>query len=87
MLLQALIERHIRAAMADQGLQQLSLYPEDRGCAAPTAARVLDIFTGLTRHHLIGDGNVIQTFQPHLSPLQRQVLGLLDIPVTVYTTS
>jgi len=88
MLIQALIERQIRRAMAAAGLRQLSLYPEDRGCAAPTAARVLEIFTGLSRHQLRDrDGRLIQTFQPQLNDLQRQVLDLLDIPQTVYTDS
>jgi transposase len=85
MLVQALIEREIRRAMAAAGVRQLSLYPEDRGCAAPTAARVLDIFTGLARHHLIDErGRLVQTFQPELSPLHRQVLDLLGIPETAY---
>ena len=86
MLIQALIERQIRTAMAKTGLAELSLYPEDRGCAAPTAARVLDIFTGVARHHLLRDGQPVQTFQPELTDLQRQVLDLLDIPETTYTS-
>jgi hypothetical protein len=35
MLIQALIERRICQAMTNHGLTQLSLYPEDRSCAAP----------------------------------------------------
>lgn len=86
MLVQALIERTIRAAMAARGLRQLSLYPEDRGCAAPTTARVLEIFTGLARHHLTNpDGQHLKTFQPTLTPLQTLVLDLLDIPASAYT--
>jgi len=87
MFVQALIERHIRSAMTANNLEQLSIYPEDRGCAAPTAARVLDIFTLLARHHLIDHhGHVVQTFHPKLTPLQHQVLDLLDIPHSAYTT-
>jgi transposase len=85
MLIQALIERDIRAAMTSRGLAELSLYPEDRGCAAPTAARVLEIFTGVARNHLIRNGQLVQTFQPELTDLQRQILELLDIPETAYT--
>jgi transposase len=88
MLTQALIERQIRTAMATRGLPELSLYPEDRGCAAPTAARVLEIFTGLARHHLHDThGHPVQTFQPKLTDLQRQVLDLLDIPTSAYATT
>ena len=86
MLIHALIERHIRQAMKTKGIKQLSLYPEDRACAAPTAARVLDIFTGLARHHLTDQhGQLVQTFQPELTELQALVLDLLEIPRSVYT--
>lgn len=88
MLIQALIERHIRNAMAARGLAELSIYPEDRGCRAPTAARVLAIFAGVSRHHLYDrDGTLVQTFQPDLTDLQRQALDLLDIPTSAYTNS
>jgi len=88
MLTQALIERTIRVAMAERGIGELSLYPEDRGCAAPTAARVLEIFTGLSRHHLRDHhDNLIQTFEPELTELQQHVLDLLQIPTSTYTTA
>jgi len=86
MLIAALIERTIRHAMADASLTELSLYPEDRGCAAPTTARILEIFTSVMRHELAApDGTVLRTFQPELTDLQRQVLDLLDIPTSVYS--
>lgn len=86
MLISSLIERHIRTAMTDRGLDQLSLYPEDRGCPAPTTARILEIFAGVARHHLTDPaGTIIRTFHPELTDLQRQVLDLLDIPTSVYT--
>ena len=85
MLLSSLIERTIRQAMAQAGLSELSLYPEDRGCAAPTTARILEIFTGVARHELTApDATVLRTFHPELTDLQRQVLDLLDIPSSVY---
>jgi len=86
MLIQALIERQIRTAMTEAGLAELSLYPEDRGCAAPTATRVLEIFEPLARHRLQDShGRHLKTFQPELTDLQRQVLELLDIPQSVYS--
>jgi transposase len=86
MLIHALIERQIRQAMKIKGIKQLSIYPEDRGCPTPTAARVLDIFNSLARHHLIDqDGRLVQTFQPELTELHQLVLDLLDIPHSAYT--
>jgi hypothetical protein len=87
MLIHALIERHTRQAMKRQGIKQLSIYPEERGCAAPTAARVLDIFHGVARHHLIDrQGQLVQTFRPQLTELQQLVLDLLDVPHSIYTS-
>ena len=78
------IECTIRQAMTDQGLTELSLYPEDRGCTASTTARILEILTGVARHQLTaGDGTVPRTFQPELTDLQHQALDLLDIPIAV----
>ena len=83
----ALIERHIRNNMTDQQLTNIALYPEHRPCTAPSAHRILQIFAGVARHHLTDqDGNTIQTFQPDLTPQQTQILELLDIPTTTYTT-
>ncbi len=88
MLISSLIERTIRPAMAQAGLDELSLYPEDRGCAAPTTARILEIFAGVARHELNDtDGTVLRTFHPELTDLQRQVLDLLDIPASLYSPS
>ncbi len=81
----ALIEREIRNAMANAGTSHIPLYPELRACTAPSAARILELFSDLTRHQLRHDGQIVQTFHPELSPLQDQVLQLLQIPTTNYT--
>ena len=82
----ALIEREIRTAMATAGTSDIPLYPELRACTAPSAARILELFSDLTRHQLRHDGHIVQTFHPEPSPLQDQVLELLKIPATSYTT-
>jgi transposase len=72
LLIRALIERQIRQEMQRRHIAELSLYPEDRACRAPTATRVFDIFTGLARHRLVDSNDtVLQVFAPELSPLQR----------------
>lgn len=87
LLTHALIERQVRRAMAAAGTAHIALYPEERDCPAPTAARILDIFAGLTRHHLYDHGRPVQVFEPRLDARQRAVLGLLDIPLTAYEAS
>ena len=71
--------------MPANGLHELAVYPEDRGCKAPTATRVLEAFTGITRHHLLHEGKYVKTFHPELSDLQHQILHLLNIPTSAYT--
>lgn len=84
LLLSALIEREIRTAMANADTRDIPLYPELRACTAPSAERILEIFTDLSRHQLHRHGEHIQTFEPDLTPLQQQVLDLLAVPTTAY---
>lgn len=72
--------------MTSQQTTDLPLYPEDRACTAPTAARVFDHLAPLQRHHLIREGHTVQTFQPQLTPLQAHLLELLGIPASAYTS-
>ena len=85
LLIAALIERQIRTAMKTANTRDIPLYPELRACPAPSAERILEIFTDLTRHELHHDGQHVQSFEAELNPLQQQVLDLLDIPTTSYT--
>ena len=87
LLLGALIERQIRTAMAGERAHDIPLYPEFRGCTAPSTERIIEIFADLTGHQLHRDGQLVQTFEPELSPLHQQVLQLLNIPTTSYTTA
>ena len=81
-----LIERELRAAMTRQQITELPLYPEDRAYTAPTATRVFDHLAQIQRHHLTRDGQTVQTFEPQLTPLQAQLLDLLDVPASAYTS-
>jgi hypothetical protein len=86
LLISALIERQIRTAMQAAGIARLATYPEFRGCAAPTADRIFEIFAHVQRHELYDqDGTLVQIFRPELTPLQLKILELLDIPATAYT--
>ncbi len=88
MLAEALIEREIRASMSEEGLAGIPLYPELRNCPAPSAPRILQIFNDVQRHQLVDDdGQIVQTFEPELTDLQRQILDLLHIPASVYTST
>ena len=83
LLIHALIERELRNAMTQAGLRHLPLYPEDRPCAAPTATRILDILSPLTRT-IIRHGHQVTAVPPQLDALQKQILTMLDMTPTVY---
>ncbi len=70
--------------MATAGSTTIALYPEDRDCPAPSAARILDIFADLSRHHLYQNGRPVQVFYPQLDTRQRAVLRLLGVRPTAY---
>ena len=80
----ALVERTLRQGMQREGLKKLPLYPEERECEAPTAARLFDVFAPLQRHLLSKRGKEVQTFLPDLTDLHQEVLRLLGIPVSKY---
>ena len=72
--------------MKTAGIARLPAYPEFRGCAAPSADRIFDTFAHVQRHELRDhDGNLIQVFEPELTPLQLKILELLKVPPTAYT--
>ena len=85
LLIAALIERQVRAGMRAAATAKIPLYPELRGCAAPSTERILEIFAHVTRHDLHRHGQLVQTFPPELTPQQLQVLDLLGLPATSYT--
>jgi transposase len=87
LLVQALIERELRRAMASQGIEELPIYPEQRQCAHPTTEQVLRLFSLAERHQLMQHGRTVQVFQPSLTELQRTVLSLLGVPATAYTAA
>ena len=86
LLISALIERQIRTAMKAAEIARIPIYPELRGCAAPTADRIFEIFAHVSRHELRDTaGNLIQVFEPELTELQLKILDLLGIPATIYS--
>lgn len=84
LLVHALVERQIRAALASSAAATIGLYPEERECAAPSAARIFEVFASLARHHLYANGRLVKTFEPKLDARQRTVLRLLGIPSSAY---
>ncbi len=70
--------------MKREGIDQLPLYPESRACRRPTTEHILRLFSLAHRHTLYADGEPLKVFEPELTPLQLDVLRLLDVPATRY---
>lgn len=87
LLCQCLIEREVRNSMAREGIAALPLYHEGRAARAPTAPRVFDLFAEARRDRLLREGDLVQVFEPEMSELQRQVLGLLGVPESAYLSA
>lgn len=84
LLVGALIERQARRAMAADATAAIPLYPEERDCTAPSAARLLEIFDGIERHRIMLAGRVVQVVEPELDTMRRRLLKLMGVPTTAY---
>jgi transposase len=85
LLVESLLERELRRAMASQGIDSLPLYPEGRACRRPTARKVIDLFEDVQRHELTAGRRPPVVFTTKLSRLQRKILRLLKMR-TAYDT-
>jgi transposase len=84
LLVQTLLERELRQAMARRDIASLPMYPEGRECHRPTARRLFDLFEPIQSHTLSLPRGEAEVFLTELSPVQRQILRLLGISAKTY---
>jgi len=84
LLVQTLLERELRRAMARHDLPWLPMYPEGRECHRPTARRLFDLFEPVQCHTLTLPSGQTENFVTELSPVQRQILELFGVPAKTY---
>jgi hypothetical protein len=70
--------------MARKKIESLLLYPEERECRAPSAERILELFSVLFRHRLRKADRLVEIFEPEISKLQRKILGLLRMRPEIF---
>lgn len=91
LLVQTLLERELRRAMARGNVPSLPLYPEGRACTRPTTQRIIELFEPIQRHAVLratdtgGDEDqepliLITT----LTPVQRKIVQLLGLQPADY---
>ena len=84
LLVQTLLERELRQAMARSGEASLPWYPEGRLCARPTTHRLIEVFASIQRYEVrIGDGEA-QVLVTKLTKTQRTIVGLLGLEPKTY---
>jgi transposase len=84
LLVQTLLERELRQAMARAGEASLALYPEGRPCARPTTHRLIEVFSSIQRHEVrVGDGEP-QVMVTQLTKVQRTIIRLLGLDPRTY---
>lgn len=84
LVVQSLLERELRRAMAAAGIKSLPLYPEGRPCARPTTHRLIELFEPIQRHVLDTGDDEPQILVTELTPVQRQVLTMLGLSPNQY---
>jgi transposase len=84
LLVQTLLERELRQAMARAGEATLPLYPESRACARPTTHRLIEVFSSIQRHEVrVGEGEP-QVMVTKLTKVQRTIIRLLGLDPRTY---
>ena len=91
LLVQTLLERELRGAMARGNLPSLPLYPEGRACTRPTTQRIIELFEPIQRHLVLRatDSGNDEDQEPlilitKLTPVQRQIMQLLGLKPAAY---
>ena len=84
LLVQTLLERELRQAMARAGEETLPLYPEAWPCARPTTHRLIEVFSSIQRHEVrVGEGEP-QVMVTKLTKTQRSIIRLLGLDPRTY---
>ena len=81
-----LIEFVVRRGLFGNDQESLAgLYPSNPGrkTSSPTTERLLDVFEGVTLHRIENHGEVWVQVTP-LSPLQRRIVQLMELPEDIY---
>ncbi|MBV8229830.1 MAG: IS1634 family transposase [Planctomycetaceae bacterium] len=79
LLVQALLERELRRAMARHQIASLPLYPEGRACRRPTTPQLIELFENVQRHCLVVGNKPPVVMTTKLSKLQRRIVKLLGM--------
>lgn len=83
LMVATLIERQLRIAMKRKSIKTLPIYPEERPCKYPTIFDIVRLFKGVERYEVMQSENIC-IFPAKLNKIQKQVLDLLEVPISLY---
>jgi transposase len=89
LLVQTLLERELRRAMARDNVPSLPLYPEGRVCTRPTTQKIIELFEPIQRHAVQRATDTGEHQEPlilvtTLTPVQRKIVQLLGLQPANY---
>jgi transposase len=84
LILQAVIERHVRKMMKQAEIDALPIYPEDRPAAHPTATKIFALFEGVSTYTVNRGSRQRECYRDELTPVQIKVLELLGLKESDY---
>ena len=79
----ALLERQVRAAMTVRKINEIPILPEGRDTSTPTTPRILENFTDAVWHEF-QEGERYVSFPVALNSIQELLLTLADVPHELY---
>lgn len=79
LLLQALLERHLRLHLAKRKAPPLKLYPEDRDAPHPTTSQLLKTFEGLSTYAITANDQPAEHYHDPLTHAHQAVLSLFEM--------
>jgi transposase len=83
LMIASLVERTLRLAMKKNAIVSLPIYPEGRPCKAPTMFDLARLFKGVERYE-VTQSETVSIYPAQLNKIQKEVLTLLDIPISSY---
>jgi transposase len=79
----SLMEREVRRRMSRENIEALPLLPEGRKTKTPTCPRILEVFNAMSWQEF-SRGEEVIAFPITLTPFQKQILSLLEVPADIY---
>jgi transposase len=83
LMISTLIERTLRVAMSKNSIDSLPIYPDGKECRYPTLYGIVRFFRDVEKYEVTAGEDTFY-FPAKLNSVQKKVINLLDVPVSLY---